>query len=534
MFRVLVYVVIVFALAAGFAWLADRPGALTLSWQGYEIETSLMFAAVAVAALIAAIALLGAIVRTVVSTPKIFGNYLGVRRRDRGYRALSRGMIAVGAGDTRTARRAAGESTTLLSDEPLTLLLTAQAAQLAGDAAGARAAFEALSNRPETRVLGLHGLFVEARRQGEHEAARHFAEEATRGAPRIAWAGTALFEYQGRGGDWLGALRTLSANTEAKLIDKAAARRLRAVLLTAQAMEIEGGDPDEARVHALEAHRLAPDLTEAAVVAGRLLARAGDLKRAARVLEAAWRASPHPEIAEAYAALRSGDSVRDRLKRMRRLAELRPHHPEGAMAVARGAIDARDWEAARQVLEGLLRSRPSERVCLLMAEIEAGEHGDEGRVRTWLTRAIQAPRDPVWVADGRVFARWAPVSPVTGRLDAFEWKVASEPLARPRAPEIDIEPDFSAKVPAAPVAAETVRLPSAELVEPVEVVPPSGDGARATVEAQEEPTEELAEPAPPTVPEPVVPPVPDDPGPDPGSDPANGGDDKAPRRFRLF
>ena len=200
------------------------------------------------------------------------------------------------------------------------------------------------------------------------------------------------------------------------------------------------------------------------------------------------------------------------------------------MAVARGAIDARDWEAARQVLDGLLRSRPSERVCLLMAEIEAGEHGDEGRVRTWLTRAIQAPRDPVWVADGRVFERWAPVSPVTGRLDAFEWKVASEPLARPRAPEIDIDPDFAARVPVAPVAAQAVRLPSAEVVEPVEVIPPAGDGARATAEAPEEPAEELAEPAPPTVPGPVVPPVPDDPGPDP----AEGTDDKAPRRFRLF
>ena len=523
MFRVLVYVAIVFALAAGFAWLADRPGALTLAWQGYQIETSLMFAAVAAAVVIAAIALLGAIVRAIVSTPRIVGNFLGARRRDRGYRALSRGMIAVGAGDTRTARRAADESASLLADEPLTLLLTAQAAQLAGDAAGARTAFEALAARPETRVLGLHGLFVEARRQGEDEAARHFAEEATRAAPRIGWAGTALFEYQGRAGDWVGALRTLGANTDAKLIDKKSARRLRAVLLTARAMEIEGGDPDEARAQALEAHRLAPDLTEAAVVAGRLLARTGDLKRAARVLEAAWKASPHPEIAEAYSAMRSGDSVRDRLKRMRRLADLRPHHPEGAMAVARGAMDARDWPAAREALDGLVRSRPSERVCLLMAEIEAGEHGDEGRVRTWLTRAIHAPRDPVWVADGRVFEHWAPVSPVSGRLDGFEWKVASEPLPRSRAPEIEAQPDQTAE----PVRPGPARLPTMT-VAAAEAVSPPDDIAAVVNPVQDEAPEDLAEPAPPTVAEPVVPRVPDDPGPDP----ADGG--SAPRRFRLF
>ena len=198
------------------------------------------------------------------------------------------------------------------------------------------------------------------------------------------------------------------------------------------------------------------------------------------------------------------------------------------MAVARGAVDARDWEAARQALDGLLRSRPSERVCLLMAEIEAGEHGDEGRVRTWLTRAIQAPRDPVWVADGRIFAHWAPVSPVSGRIDAFEWKVASEPLSRPRAPEIEIEPDLAPKA-AAPVAVDAARLPPVEVAEVVEVVPPSGDGAKTPAPPRDEAPEDLAEPAPPTVPEPVVPRAPDDPGPDP----AEGGED-APRRFRLF
>jgi HemY protein len=314
MVRILFYVAVVFALALGFAWLADRPGALVLTWQGYEIETSLLVAALAIVAVVAALLGLGALVRAVLATPRVVGAYLGARRRDRGYRALTRGMIAVGAGDTRTAARAADESVSLLGQEPLTLLLTAQAAQLAGDGARARDAFEALAARPETRVLGLHGLFVEARRQGEDEAARHFAEEATRAAPRIGWAGAALFEYQAQAGEWPGALRTLAANAKAKLVDKAAAQRLRAVLLTAWALEIEGSDPDEARAHAQEAHRLAPELSEAAVLAGRLLARSGDYRRASRALETAWKTAPHPDVADAYAAIRSGDSVRDRLK----------------------------------------------------------------------------------------------------------------------------------------------------------------------------------------------------------------------------
>jgi len=180
-----------------------------------------------------------------------------------------------------------------------------------------------------------------------------------------------------------------------------------------------------------EAHRLQPDLAPPAMVAARLLTRAEDIRRAVKTLETTWKAAPHPDIADAYATVRPGDSVRDRLKRMRRLAELRPGHPESALAVARAAIDAREFSAARTALEPLVHAQQSERVCLLMAEIEERENGDQGRVRTWLTRALTAPRDPAWVADGRVFERWAPVSP-SGRVAAFEWKVvAASPVPPP-------------------------------------------------------------------------------------------------------
>ena len=362
-------------------------------------------------------------------------------------------MIAVGAGDARAARRAAQESRSLLGPEPLALLLSAQAAQIAGDAPAARTAFEALSAEPDTRLLGLHGLFVEARRQGEHGAARHFAEEAVRTAPRLGWAGAALFEYQSRTGDWQEALATLATNTGNGLVDRARAKRLRAVLLTARAMELEAGSPDEARALAAEAHRLAPDLIPAAIVASRLHTRHGDIRRATRILEATWKIAPQRELAEAYADVRPGDSALDRLKRARRLAELRPNHPEGAMAIARAAIDARDWQTARTALGGMMRANPSERVCLLMAEIEEGEHGDQGRVRAWLTRALSAPRDPAWVADGQAYDRWAPVSPVSGRIDAFEWRVPSE---RPAMVPADLEAE------AAPDEAEPAQEPKAE------------------------------------------------------------------------
>jgi HemY protein len=469
MIRALFTVLLMFVAAAAFVWLAERPGGLVLDWQGYEVRTSLMTAVVLIVLVVAIIAALGALVRRVVNAPRSVGHFFGARRRDRGYRALTRGMIAVGAGDVNAARRAAQESQTLLGREPLVLLLSAQAAQIASDGAAARAAFEALSAQHDTRLLGLHGLFVEARRQGEHGAARAFAEEATRIQPKIAWAGTALFEYQARAGDWQGALATLATNAEGRIVEKEQARRWRAVLATARAMEMEAGQPDEARALALEAHKLAPDLVPAATVAARLFARAGDIRRATRIIETTWRLSPHPELAEGYAAVRPGDSVIDRLKRVRRLAELRANHAEGSLAVGRAAIDAHDWQAARDALGGAMRANPTERVCLLMAEIEEGEHGDQGRVRAWLARAVEAPHDPVWMADGQAFAQWAPISPISGHIDAFEWRAPADRLPARAPVEIERRPPPPSKPSdaAPPPSGETVAIvskPAAPLV----------------------------------------------------------------------
>ena len=42
MIRVVLFLVVVGALAVGAAWLADRPGDVVVTWQGLRIETSLM------------------------------------------------------------------------------------------------------------------------------------------------------------------------------------------------------------------------------------------------------------------------------------------------------------------------------------------------------------------------------------------------------------------------------------------------------------------------------------------------------------
>jgi HemY protein len=491
MIRVALYLILVGAIAYGVALLADRPGEVVVTWQGLRIETSLLVLGAAILVAVAVLSFIIGLIRWLTRSPAVLTRLLRNRRGVRAYEAISQGLIAVGAGDIAAAQRFTSVVQRLAPGEPLALLLSAQAAQLAGDRDAAGGAFRTMAARPDTKALGLHGLFIEAQRRNDAAGARAYAEEAARIAPALGWAGTAVLEARCRDGDWAGALDLLEQ--QRRMLDKASYRRQRAVLLTARALALEDRDRDAAKEFALEANKLAPDLVPAAALASRLLAEGGHLRKANRVIDAAWRANPHPELAQAYAELRSGESARDKLKRIEAGARRVPGHIEGALAVARAAIDAQEFAKARSELSPYLE-RPTKRVCVLMAKLERAERNDEGRAREWTARALNAPPDPQWTADGYVSDRWLPVSPASGRIDAFEWRV---PLIGAIAAPV-IEPEFPAQLPAMPASPD----PHSEQSRAPNAVSASASANRpASVPVQAEPVIPLVH-------------APDDPGPD--------------------
>jgi HemY protein len=432
MIRIIFFLIVVGALALGAAWLADRPGEVVVTWQGWRIETSVMVLGAAALTALAALVLVWSIVSAILRSPFAFRRHRHRRRGERAYQAISHGLIAVGAGDLDAARKYVAEAKRIAPTEPLALLLSAQSAQLAGDREMAASVFRDMANRPDTKTLGLHGLFIEARRSHDYENARAIAEEAARENPALTWAGRAVLEARSLAGDWAGALAHLEANK--KTLDKDVYRRQRAVMLTARAQALEESDRDAAKAFALEAAKLTPTFVPAATLAGRMLAEGGEFRKAARLISRAWQANPHPDLAQVFSNLRFGDAARDRLKRVEALAKSVPGHIEGALAVARAAIDAGDFAKARAALASYLTA-PTKRVALLMAELERAASNDEGRAREWLARALSAAPDPVWTAEGYISDRWLAVSP-SGRLDGFEWRVPLRGIASP-APVID-------------------------------------------------------------------------------------------------
>jgi HemY protein len=491
MVRIFSFLILLAVVALGAAWVADQSGGVVLSWNGWRAETSLPVLVLVILILAIAAMLVWTIVRAFWKAPARLRRRRHEKRHAKARHAITQGLIAVGTGDALIAHRHAGTAKRLAEHDPLTLLLQAQTAQLEGDRAGAQHAFHAMAERKDMRLLGLRGLFIEAQRNDDLHTAVATAEEALKIAPNSPWASHAVLGFRCAQSDWDGALALLDANKAAGLIENAPYRRQRGVLLTARALELEERDRDLARKSAMEAIKFAPQLVPAAVLAAKFYSEDNQVRRAMRTIEVAWNANPHPDLAEAYAHVRLGDSARERLARVELLAQKMPDHRESRLAVARAAIEASEFDRAREALAPLLAT-PTQRVALLMAELERAGNHDEGRAREWTARAVRAAPDPAWTADGYVSDRWRPVSPVTGRLDAFQWVT---PVAALTSERTEIE-------------AGAPQLAEARLPEPA--VPPAIESKAVVVEADEPAAEEadLMEATPePVKPENLAPPV---------------------------
>lgn len=497
MLRIVLFLVLIALAGAGAAWVADQPGDVVMTWGGFRASPSIPVFVLCLGIFAILIVLLWSMLTVIWRMPGRMRRRRHEKRHARGRHAITHGLLAIGHGDTALARRHAEAARRHAPNDPLALLLHAQSAQLDGNRDEAQRAFRAMAEREDTRLLGLRGLFIEAQRADDAVGAVMIAEEAIKLSPSSTWASHAVLGFRCARGDWSGALAILDSNLSAGLIDKQGYRRQRGVLLTARALELETMDRDVARESVMEAVKLAPTLVPAAVLAAKFESEAHQVRRAMKLVEAAWLANPHPDLADAYAHVKLGDAARQRLQRVETLAAKTPAdkagHVEGQLAIARAAIDASEFARARAVLAPYVND-PTQRVALLMAELERTEHGDGGRARAWTLRAVRARHDPAWTADGYVSDRWRPVSPVTGRLDAFQWQTPVASLPSDKGTTIESSAFEEAMLAAPPP--KRVMVASEPPVEPVVIAPAPTPAAQdnAPPAVKEEPVVTSAEP----------------------------------------
>lgn len=427
MVRMIFWFAVLLAITFGVTWLADSPGEVSIVVRGYRIETqSIGLVAFALAAIFIAIWVAWGIFKWLIGRPSALGNFFSNRREKKGRAALATGLIAIGSGDEHAAKKAALVAERMLPDDPLAQLLAAQSAQEQGDSARVKQVYQQMSKGDATKLLGLRGLFNEARRENNIEAARQIAKDALKENPGVTWASNAMLVSYAADKDWPAVLLLLENQRVAKVIDKATANAKKAVALTAQALAAEDADRQTAIELATKAHKLDPSLVPAAVIAGRANAANKAVRKASNILEKTWGLNPHPDLAEVYAYVKSEANPKERLSRVQSLLKNKKGGTQAAQSLAKAAIDAQEWQTARQALADDITNKPTASICTLMATIENQELGNKGRAREWLARAIHAPRDKTWTAGTYVSSQWLPVSPLSGELGAFEWKVPND------------------------------------------------------------------------------------------------------------
>lgn len=388
------------------AFLALNPGRASFEFLGTQTEMPFVLAAGGIIVFAFLMVVVWWAIYMAWSSPDKLRNFVTRRRREQGYDALEKALIASAAGDGETAVRQAARADALLDRPALSRLLAARAAEAAGNIDGAQAHYEALLEDNRTRVMARRGLAQLALERGDHNATAEHAQDAFNRAKGARWAFEALFDAQIAQGRWEEALDTLNEAERRKQMAPDRLLRRRAVIMTAAAIKLEEDQPERARDLAEAATRAAPDFAPAATLAARLLTAGRRFKKASDVLEASWTAAPHPVTARAYRELRKSDTRSKRQERLKTLADLQPEHRESQLIRAEIALDEGESATAESLLKPLLdEGAPSARLCALAARLARLKDEDE-QARRWMTRAAHASVEADWSdmdEDGRPF-----------------------------------------------------------------------------------------------------------------------------------
>ena len=451
--RTLIWFVLAAVAMLGAVWLAERPGNLTAEWQGWRLDTSVGALLVTIVVLILLSIGGWLLYRWIVGAPGAMLEGWGESRRRRGYRELTQGLAAVAAGDGVEAQKHARKAEQLLSEPALTLLLSAQAAQLTGDRDGAQRAFNAMLEDEQMAFLGLRGLIGQALRDGDQSKALALAERAFKLRPQTPWVVHSLFDMQAQTGQWRVAQATLESGIRRKVVTQEKGRALKALLEVERSREAEReGRTNDALALAREAFGLAPERIAATQRLAELQIKTGDKKKAMRTIERGWAVAPHPDLVPLYLEASGESEALKRIGVVRKLADQNPDDIESHIALAQASLDAGLWGEARRQLEIAAGTNPPVRVCRLMAEVEERAQSDPAKVHDWLAKVADAPADRSWRCSscGAHHESWRPVCESCGAFGTLQWR-APGTYGHILPPEAQPAPALASPTPTLPV-----------------------------------------------------------------------------------
>ena len=406
MLRILSWCVIA-ALLLVLAWfIGNLPGTVIAHSGSYTVETSVPAAILLLAVIVFLLTALARGLGGVRRSPGRFSRWRGGRRRQLGDIATQRGIVALAAGDGAAAATEAKRAQKLLGDTPMVLLLVAESARLAGRHEEAAAAFTKLTAHKDMAFLGHRGLMRHSLAAGAHDDAASHALSAADTYPNSPWLQTKRRDIAVARHDWPAALALSRGPMEIGALATAAAN--------------DAANSKTALRFAKQAVKAAPALGPAVVAYAEALRRAGQHRKAGKILRNGWARTPQPMIAQSYLAPVTAPI--ERAQAAAELAAANPGHAESELLLAQTSLEAKLTGEARRHAE---------------AAIKAGLH--DGRANAVLASldgggsalVVAAPPAAAWECSEchSLAGSWQPACPNCAKVGTLARRVPGTALA---------------------------------------------------------------------------------------------------------
>ncbi len=431
MIRTLWFLVKLAAVVYALSWLLRNPGEMILRAGGYELQTSTAFAGIAAAVIFTAVLFLLRFGDWI----KSFGMRFERWREKKGLSALTRGFVAIAAGDAPDAMRSAKRAGRYLPKTPLRNLLLAQAEQLRGNRQGAAKYFVALMQDEETSFLGLRGLLNQAIADGKYEHALALARQAHAKQPQSVAIWRNLFLLESRAHNWPRAGELLRKIDRARAWPRAQTADYWAAIWVEEARLCErGGDFRAAHRLYKRAFAAKPDLVPAAAGYVETLFKLSRNFLAERALQRAWAKSPHMDLANLALTYFSANP-RKLSSVLRRMQRAHPDHPAISRVMVETAMSQQLWGMAATHAADMMARQPSARNLRLLQRLQQSIPANDARMQQDLQKIIQTfsemgktVADPAWICgacNGSHF-QWHANCPKCGEFSSQNWGNADD------------------------------------------------------------------------------------------------------------
>ncbi|MBN8520861.1 MAG: hypothetical protein J0L77_03045 [Alphaproteobacteria bacterium] len=414
----------------GALWLLERQGHVSMDAFGYQVNIQAGLFLLGLAVLGGCAYFLVRMISAVLSIPAGVSDFFTRKRKARGYRDITRGFVALAAGDARQADILSRRVSSALPDEKgLALFLKAQSARLNGRMGEAMSAYEALLTDKEAVFLGLKGLLTAALDAKDTAQAGAYAQKALALYPKQGWVILTAYQLEIKNQNWDNALALLkrAEKTKAMTPDQVRSDRIALWVCLAGSKKIQGL-PREEKSWLEKAYRADPFFVPVILRLARLYDEEGKKRKIESMVEKAFPVAPHPDLVTLWDRLAPQNNAdkKDSMRRLHwyeKLVALNTHTDLSHLSAGQCALAEGLYGEARAYAKNAEKIQASSALYRLKARIEEKSGGDISAIKTWLEKASEPYPVKTWVCrqSGLTYGEWSPVALPHGSFNTMAW-----------------------------------------------------------------------------------------------------------------